>query len=102
MRLVYFARAAGTNLIKIGASHTPAARLLQLQNGCPYTLELLGTLPGGLAIESHLHRMLVHRREHGEWYRLEHEEVLDLLGVNTSCGLPHIKEHIERTALAIS
>jgi hypothetical protein len=100
-RFAYFARASDTELVKIGVSVDPPTRLQRLQTGCPYTLELIGTLPGGRPVEAHLHEMLTHRLERGEWYRLDLEEIEALLDVDPAHGLAHIKEHIERTALEL-
>lgn len=103
--LVYLARAVGTDLVKIGATRRPQERLLGLQTGCPYTLSLLGLLPGGYTLEAFLHSMLRHRKTRGEWFQLTDDEVNDLLSVEFPEGLAvdlaHLREHIERIVLRL-
>jgi hypothetical protein len=63
---IYFADAGGQ--IKIGWSRKVSARLAQLQVGCASPLKLLGTMPGGLAVERRIHERFAHLRLSGEWF----------------------------------
>lgn len=60
------------DFIKIGFTKGDiAARMAQLQTGCPMPLRLLGTGPGGRFIEKRIHSILSSYRAHGEWFRDE-------------------------------
>lgn len=63
---VYFADAGGQ--IKIGWSRKVSARLAQLQTGSAVPIKLLGTIPGGLALERRIHAHFAHLRTQGEWF----------------------------------
>jgi T5orf172 domain len=63
---VYFADAGGS--IKIGWSKKVSARLAQLQTGSAVPIKLLGTMPGGLAVERRVHARFAHLRLSGEWF----------------------------------
>lgn len=63
---VYFAGSGGQ--IKIGWSRKVSARLAQLQTGSPIPIKLLGTMPGGRAVERRLHEKFAHLRISGEWF----------------------------------
>lgn len=54
--------------IKIGVAYSVATRLSQLQTGSPWELRLLGTIPGGVAEESALHKRFSHLHIRGEWF----------------------------------
>lgn len=65
--IVYFLRAG--EFIKIGkATGTPANRVAALRTGCPFPIEVMGTIAGGLECEIKLHRRFAHIRAHGEWF----------------------------------
>lgn len=75
---VYFIQAESGGLIKIGIAQSFAHRLKGIQAMCPIPLRILATisLRNGLAArlrELELHRRFGHLREHGEWFRPEHE-----------------------------
>lgn len=67
MSLVYFIECAGAGAVKIGWANNVARRLLQHQCGCPYDLALLGTFPGGVALEQRIHLALTDHGIRGEW-----------------------------------
>lgn len=65
--IVYFLRAG--EFVKIGKSTgTPDSRVNQLRTGCPFPIEVMATIPGGLDLERSLHRRFAHCRAHGEWF----------------------------------
>lgn len=69
---VYFL-AAGP-FVKIGKSTgSPAARIKDLQTGCPYRISLLAHVVGGISEEFSLHKRFAAYRAHGEWFRHEGE-----------------------------
>lgn len=72
---VYLIACGESKICKIGYSLKPVERLRDLQTSCPYTLNLLGTLPGGSRKEKHLHLKFARFRLHGEWFLLN-EEIL--------------------------
>lgn len=63
---VYFAEAG--NRIKIGWSKRVASRVATLQTGNSAPVRLLGTTPGGRALERRLHQEFAHARIAGEWF----------------------------------
>jgi hypothetical protein len=68
-RLVYFAQCmTSPGPIKVGLASDVARRLGEVQVGCPYPIELMGTLPGGRAGEALLHRVFAAFKIHGEWF----------------------------------
>lgn len=60
---------------KVGVGHHPERRLRTMQTGNARELELLGTWPGGAALEQYLHRQFdtLGRRVRGEWFDLRAE-----------------------------
>lgn len=65
--IVYFLRAGG--FIKIGkTTGHPDARVAELRTGCPFPIEVIGFIPGGLEDERALHRRFQAIRAHGEWF----------------------------------
>lgn len=73
---IYFARARGTDLVKVGfTTGDIAGRLKSLQTGCPYELLLEAYAPGAMDDERGLHDAFAPRRVHLEWFRLSAEEV---------------------------
>ena len=54
--MIYFCRAKGTNLYKIGYTKRDASeRLKEWQAGCPHKLDLVGTIQGTRSDEKKLH-----------------------------------------------
>lgn len=74
---IYFVRAVGTELVKIGftSSIDPRARISSLQTGCPHELVLEAHVAGAQDIERALHAALASRRQRGEWFVLSADEV---------------------------
>lgn len=66
--LVYFI-GAGRGHVKIGSSRRPEARLKQLQTAQPERLILIGTMPGGRALETELQAKYHRYAVGGEWFR---------------------------------
>lgn len=68
-RLVYFAECmTDGGPIKIGLASDVGRRLGEVQVGCPYPIELMGTVPGGREGERLFHRLFSAFRIHGEWF----------------------------------
>lgn len=65
---IYFAKAGETNFVKIGYAVDLARRVPTLQVGCPYRLEVIRSLPGGLRTEAWLHEHFAKRRVRAEWF----------------------------------
>lgn len=73
---VYFVKAWGEcPLIKIGKANKPEERIKQLQTGCPFKLNLLGTVRcksefHAKQVETMAHRIFYKQRRRGEWFKL--------------------------------
>jgi hypothetical protein len=66
---VYVICIDGLTPIKVGKAKDVTTRMAELQTGCPYRLELLHVLVGGLDLERELHQMLGYQeRLVGEWF----------------------------------
>lgn len=67
---VYFLRAEGLGLIKIGKSTHVKSRMKDLQGGSPDRITLLATVldPSGWTLERILHKKFDADRSHGEWF----------------------------------
>lgn len=65
---VYFIQAT-SGPIKIGIALDPRARLAGLQISHFEELALLAAVPGGINLETQLHRRFAHLRIRGEWFR---------------------------------
>lgn len=72
---VYFARAAGTSMVKIGWARDVEKRLASLETACPHDMTIEGRMPGPMQDEKRMHVALAHRREKREWFRLTPDEV---------------------------
>lgn len=71
------------NYIKIGVSSQPKNRMITLQIGCPFKLEMVGYfLPrNAWVLEQTAHKMLTEnsRHVHGEWFEMaDGEEIQNL------------------------
>lgn len=67
---VYFLLAGP--FVKIGkTSGRPDSRIKELQTGCPFPIQLVGHVRGGMSKERELHRSFADYRAHGEWFRHE-------------------------------
>ena len=69
-RPVYFIQAGFHGPIKIGVAHDIEQRMASLQTAHWQKLRLLGTTPGGFALERDLHRKFAEQRLNGEWFDL--------------------------------
>lgn len=81
MGWTYLIRADGTNLYKIGVtSRTPEDRLSSLQTASPHNLKLCYASKSDFARkhEARLHEKYSHKRESGEWFRLDDSDVADV------------------------
>ena len=69
-RSVYFAKAGGLNVVKIGSTAgSVPERLRRLQTGCPEKLEILLVLPNGTyELETKFHKKFSKYRIQGEWF----------------------------------
>lgn len=68
-RWVYLV-ASPDDLVKLGISKDPDARLASLQSGHHASLWLLATIAGRQEDESTLHRLIAKYRVRGEWFRI--------------------------------
>lgn len=66
---VYFAQSVAGGPVKIGHSNDPEARVASLQTAHADTLRIIGTIPGGRAVETALHASFADDRIGGEWFR---------------------------------
>ncbi len=69
--VVYFVQAG--NYIKIGTTTNLRARLAALQNGSPFPISLLHTIPGDTEKEKAFQRQFHKSRIRGEWYEVTPE-----------------------------
>lgn len=68
MKFIYFLQAGPGGPIKIGISADPAARLVELQTGCPWPLFCLFKAEGSVQNERDLHAVFDEDRIHREWF----------------------------------
>lgn len=69
--MIYFARQAGTDLVKIGYTYgDPSRRLSDLQTGQADPLRLMGVADGDEVTERNWHARFASSRVRGEWFRL--------------------------------
>lgn len=68
--VVYFV-SPGRGLVKIGRTINMDARLETLQCGSPERLVLIGTVPGGAAVEKLFHVAFARCRVGGEWFEMD-------------------------------
>lgn len=72
--------------VKIGyTASSPRARMATLQTGCPYPMNLLGSIPGTISLEQDLHNVLSEYRRQGEWFEFS-ERVQYIIGVEMLRG----------------
>lgn len=67
---VYFMRARGMPLVKIGWSNCVIARIEQMQTGCPFLLDVVAQIPGPMNLEKTLHKQFSACHFRGEWFYL--------------------------------
>lgn len=80
---VYFIRAEGSGLAKIGFAVEPWKRLSKIQSDCPWPVTMAGIEPGNVAREAELHQRFAAYRERGEWFREEGDLAEYLKGFET-------------------
>lgn len=69
---------SGAGLVKIGHSTQVGNRMQSMQAGCPVKLVLDGSCVGGEREERSLHKLFADVREHGEWFRLDEDDIKEL------------------------
>lgn len=69
--MIYALWAKGTNYVKIGftADYRAEKRLIQLQPGCPFELQVLAFADGSKKDEGEFHRLLADEHVRGEWFK---------------------------------
>jgi hypothetical protein len=72
-------RTRGTDFIKVGTTKNVPHRMVELQRGCPYELELLMNRPGSYTEERQMKDALAGYHVRGEWYEVARREVSVLL-----------------------
>lgn len=78
--MIYFVRAKGTELVKIGFTESGCKKRLRgLSTGSPMELLLEAEIDGCEIKERFLHSQCIGNHEHGEWFRLSPEAVIDLV-----------------------
>jgi hypothetical protein len=108
----YFVRDG--DMIKIGSSVSPAARIKTLQCGFPRKLEVLAIVPMAVADEFQTHQRFAHLRTSGEWFRSGADlvEFIDALGgkpkkpapsilLRLDCALRNERDATRRMQLAL-
>lgn len=86
-RVIYFVRAVGLSLVKIGVANCVHKRVKDIGLVCPVDLEILGVIETdrSAALENQLHRRFADLRHRGEWFR----ETPDLLAfIASEAGEP--------------
>lgn len=74
--VVFFAHDQDRDLIKIGFSSDPEARMLDFRRqreGAHHNVKLVGTMPGDMLVEMRIQGMFSHLRVEGEWFSAEPE-----------------------------
>lgn len=66
--VVYFIICREVSRIKIGTSKSLNARVERHSTACPFPLELLCSIPGGVQVEHQIHAKFAHLRRHLEWF----------------------------------
>lgn len=66
--MIYFAKAEGTNLVKIGFATSVERRLLQLQAGCPHRLTIVRVTEGDRGTEAAFHALFAEHHLDREWF----------------------------------
>jgi len=67
--MIYLIVCYKTNTCKIGCSDSPEVRLIEIQIGNPFLLELLTTIEGTVTDEKIIHSLFKEYRLSGEWFR---------------------------------
>lgn len=72
---VYFIKCQ--QFVKVGIAYNPQTRLIQMQTGCPFKLEMLHCYPceDALVAERMLHKKYGQHWERGEWFAMPESEI---------------------------
>lgn len=68
--VVYFVRCKQANAIKIGTTTRLTERIDSLRIGCPFDLDVSGTINGDIKTEKLIHSKLTGWQIRGEWFHL--------------------------------
>lgn len=81
----------GGGLYKIGASQNVEHRLIDLQVGSPVPLKVVCVIKTTqythISLERALHRRLVDKRRHGEWFDLDESDLARLRALAKECEI---------------
>lgn len=87
---VYFLRAGKDGPIKIGIAQDTVNRMGQLQCGCAWPIEVLGTIEnGGRKLEAKLHKQFANLRMNGEWFEPRRELIEFIQSTATKRSRPY-------------
>jgi len=99
--VIYFIKC--NEFVKIGFTDAKDAtgRLKAMQTGNPYSLEIIGTMPGGMYHEQRLHILFRELNERGEWFKLapeilhviEQQEIPEEAHITREVLLEHLKKY---------
>lgn len=87
---VYFIKTAvHPQMLKIGKASNIERRMAELQTGCPYDLELVGSLKclserQALGLEKGLHRLFRHARARAEWFQYHRWVHMTVMAITTN------------------
>lgn len=83
MKRVYFIKPIGFDgPIKIGTSCDPTGRGKSLELWCPFPLEVLASLPGGLELERRFHARFFEQHRNHEWFEATDDLVATIDAIN--------------------
>lgn len=68
--MIYFARATGTDFVKIGKAKNVKRRILTLRTSSAFDIQSIHEEEGDTAREAELHKQFSHYRVRGEWFAL--------------------------------
>lgn len=91
-----------TTFVKIGRSENPEFRLASLQIGSPLKLILIHKIKTEYPakFEKFIHKELCNKNMHGEWFDIEHENILDLFSDALDKFIPQgIDEQVSQEGL---
>lgn len=75
---IYFIRAVGLQVFKVGVSSNPRKRLIEMQIGSPSKLALSRSIAcfNAVSVEKIIHSKFAKYHSHGEWFRFNVNEAL--------------------------
>lgn len=77
--MIYFITVPGLPYVKIGKADNIWQRISSLQVGCPLEYKLIARADGDLGDEGLIHEEIEDAHFRGEWYKLDHPKIQDLL-----------------------